>query len=37
MDSHTTPAASDYRERFVAFLDLLGFKALVEAAEHDES
>ena len=28
---HTTQR----QERFVAFLDLLGFKTLVEAAEHD--
>lgn len=28
--------ADDYRERYVAFLDLLGFKVLVEAAERDD-
>jgi hypothetical protein len=37
MDSYTTLSASGYQERFVALLDLLGFKALVEAAERDES
>lgn len=37
MDLQTASPASEYRERFVAFLDLLGFKALVEAAERDES
>ena len=33
--SETAPI-SEYRERYVAFLDLLGFKVLVEAAERDD-
>lgn len=36
--SETTVATQDeYKDRYVAFLDLLGFKALVCAAENDES
>jgi hypothetical protein len=37
MSPDTTPSASLYQERFVAFLDLLGLKALVETAERDEA
>jgi hypothetical protein len=35
MHSHQPAEQGDYRERYVAFLDLLGFKALVQRAESD--
>ena len=36
MDTTHSNAANEYRERYVAFLDLLGFRALVENAEVNE-
>lgn len=35
MAEQTTTIEAGYKERYTAFLDLLGFKALVEAAEND--
>ena len=35
-ETSETTTIPEYRERYVAFLDLLGFKVLVEAAERDE-
>jgi hypothetical protein len=34
-DTTSKQDADDYKELYVAFLDLLGFKSQVEAAEHD--
>lgn len=35
MTDQTTTTETEYKERYAAFLDVLGFKVLVEAAEHD--
>lgn len=35
MDQVNADASSDYRDRYVAYLDLLGFKVLVERAERE--
>jgi hypothetical protein len=37
MNNSTVASQDEYKERYVAFLDLLGFKALVCAAEGDEN
>lgn len=37
MEEDSTNAQDSYEEKYVAFLDLLGFKAQVEAAEHDRA
>ena len=34
-DQTTTTPDSEYKERYVAFLDLLGFNVLVDAAKRD--
>src|ERR1700730_12251499 len=37
MNETIVATQDEYKDRYVAFLDLLGFKALVRAAESDES